>query len=623
MTGARAGNDGAVPAREPFRPAEFRPISDYALIGDCHSAALVSTTGSIDWCAFPRFDAGSCFGRLLDPDRGGFCSITPVRRFSASRRYVESTMVLETTLRSGGGEAIVLDCFTMRHGGARDPFRQILRVVDGTRGSLDLRVAVEPRFDYGDIAAWIRRLSEGRYAAVGGNDGLVFDGDIDLAPASRHALESRVTIRAGERLRLSITYMGPELIDESEPVTADEIDRRLDETLRWWRRWSKRSTAAGAHADPMQRSALVLKALQFAPTGAIVAAPTTSLPEAVGGDRNWDYRFSWVRDSAFTVRSLAQLGHDAEADGFRRFVERSAAGSADDLRIVYGVGGERRIGESTLDGLRGYRDSKPVRVGNDAVTQDQLDVFGHILDLAYSWHGRGHSPDDDYWRFLADLVDAACVRWRRPDRGIWEVRGRRRHFVHSKAMAWVALDCGVRLANECMRRASTRRWAKERDECRAAIESRGYDRRRGVFVRTFGSREMDASLLLLPQSGFIDWNDERMIRTVDVIREVLDDDGLLRRYESDDGQRGSEGAFLACSFWLAECLSRQGRAHEAHDVFDRATGTANDLGLFAEEFDTRRGEMAGNFPQGLTHLAHIAAAVALTEGADAHAARAV
>jgi GH15 family glucan-1,4-alpha-glucosidase len=371
----------------------------------------------------------------------------------------------------------------------------------------------------------------------------------------------------------------------------------------------------GPYAGEVLRSAIVLKALTFAPTGAIVAAPTTSLPEVPGGSRNWDYRYCWIRDSSLTVRSLAQVGHVAEANGLRRFVERSAAGSADDLRILYGVGGERRLQEMALDHLDGYRGAVPVRVGNDAATQRQLDVFGHVLDLAWSWHRRGHSPDDDYWRFLLDLVDAACDRWQEPDAGIWEVRGRQRHFVHSKVMAWMAMDRGVRLAKECLRRAPTRRWGAARAACRRAIEQDGYDHRRGVFVRSFGDRKMDASLLLIPTTGFVSWDDDRMVRTVDRIRLELEQDGLLRRYRQNDGLPGEESPFLACSFWLVECLARQGRADEARNVFDRAASTANDLGLFSEEYDTDTGEMLGNFPQGLTHLSHIAAALALGGGA--------
>jgi GH15 family glucan-1,4-alpha-glucosidase len=367
----------------------------------------------------------------------------------------------------------------------------------------------------------------------------------------------------------------------------------------------------GPHSSAVKRSAIVLKCLNNAPTGAIVAAPTTSLPEVAGGTRNWDYRYSWIRDSSFTVRALAELGAEAEADGFRRFIERSAAGSAEDLQIMYGVGGERRLVELELHHAEGYRGARPVRVGNAAANQTQLDAFGSLLDLAWRWHLRGRSPDNDYWRFLVELVDAAADRWREPDSGIWEVRGPPKHFVHSKAMCWSALDRGLTLARECSRKAPERRWRVARSQVRRAIETKGYDRKRGVFVRSFGSREVDASLLLLPAVDFVEYEDERMIRTVDLIRAKLMDKGLLRRYLSADGLKGDEGVFLSASFWLSECLARQGRADEAVEVFDRTVSTANDVGLYPEEFDMRTGEMLGNFPQGLTHLSHITAALAL------------
>ncbi|HYV01626.1 MAG TPA: glycoside hydrolase family 15 protein, partial [Actinomycetota bacterium] len=400
----------------------------------------------------------------------------------------------------------------------------------------------------------------------------------------------------------------------TEPPDLAELDRRLDETVKWWRRWSSRARLGGPFGEAAVRSAMVLKALTNAPTGAMVAAPTTSLPEVIAGPQNWGYRYSWVRDSTIAARSLAELGREEEADGFRRFVERTSAGHAEDVQVVFGVGGERRLTEFTLDELEGYRGSRPVRIGNAAATQVQLDVYGHLLDLAWRWHARGHSPDDDYWRFLVGLAEDAAHRWREPDRGIWEERGKPRHFVHSKVMCWVALDRGIRMARESGRRAPapTRTWARARDEIRAAVEGQGYDVRRGIFVRWFGGRDVDAALLLLPMVGFVDYDDDRMVRTTDAVMEKLDAGGLLRRYRASRTSP-AEGAFLACAFWLVECLARQGRVEQARDVFDQAIATGNDLGLFSEMYDLERGEMTGNFPQGLTHLSHIAAAVALTE----------
>jgi GH15 family glucan-1,4-alpha-glucosidase len=343
-----------------------------------------------------------------------------------------------------------------------------------------------------------------------------------------------------------------------------------------------------------------------------VAAPTTSLPEAIGGSRNWDYRYAWVRDSSFSSRAFAELGALEEADAFRAFIMRSAAGHAGDLQILYGVGGERRLRGDVVERLEGYRGSKPVAVGNDASEQMQLDAYGELVNLTWRWHRRGHSPSDDDWRFLVSLIDHAAERWSEPDCGIWEWPGEPDHFVHSKVLCWSALDRGIRLADECMRRAPTRRWKQARDEVRETIERRGYDSKRGVYVQAFGRTDMDAALLLLPTVEYVAWDDERMLRTVAAIREELGaGDGLLYRYRRDDGLEGDEGAFLCCSFWLAECLAEAGDLGEARTVFDQAVARSNDLGLFSEEIDPRTGELLGNFPQGLTHLAHIDAAAAL------------
>jgi GH15 family glucan-1,4-alpha-glucosidase len=502
----------------------------------------------------------------------------------------------------------------MTRGGRERPNNELLRVIEGVRGRMRLAIEVSPRFDYGQVRPWIRQEGIRLYSAIGGNDALLVWSDADIAPVGRHDLAATIDVRAGQRVRLSLRFVRPERLDD-HPASApspEQLDGRLDETVAWWWRWSSKGRMEGPHAPASLRSALVLKALTNALTGAIVAAPTTSLPEVMGGSRNWDYRFSWVRDSSFAVRSLAELGHDAEADGFRRFMERSAAGSAEDLQTLYGVGGERRLVELGLR-AEGYRRSRPVRVGNAAATQRQLDVYGHLLELAWRWHERGHSPDEDYWRFLVDLVEAAAAHWEEPDCGIWEMRGKPRHFVHSKVMCWVALDRGLRLARECGRRAPERRWRASRKAIVLAVERDGYDRRRGVFVQAFGGTQPDAALLLLPSVGFVAYDDERMIRTTDVIRSKLSVDGLLLRYRTRDSLPGQEGVFLACSFWLAECLARQRRLTDAREVFDRAATTANDLGLFSEEFGTGTGEMLGNFPQGLTHLSQIMAALAIRD----------
>jgi GH15 family glucan-1,4-alpha-glucosidase len=419
-------------------------------------------------------------------------------------------------------------------------------------------------------------------------------------------------------VRLSLTYVDPAELDAGEvPDVGDRsgIDRRVEETVEWWRQWSSLHKLSGPDADGAARSAMVLKGLSYAPTGAMAAAATTSLPEGRGarGARNWDYRFSWIRDSALAARSMARLGFEEEAGEFRRFIERSAAGNAKDLQIMYGLGGERRLQQEEIPQLEGYNGAGPVRVGNDAVSQTQLDAYGHLLEQSWRWYERGHEPDDDYWRFILELVDAAAEHWQEPDAGIWEWPGEPQHFVHSKVMCWVALDRGLLLAKHCLRKAPERRWKATRDEIRAAIEGHGYDDERGVFVQVFDEADLDAASLRFPTMDFIAYDDERMVRTTDAIAEELDFDGLLRRYTRDDGQGVEEGAFVACSFWLVECLARQERGQEARTVFDRAMTTANGLGLLSEQYDPGAREMLGNFPQCLSHLSHLEAAIALAE----------
>lgn len=593
----------------------YPPIADYAFIGDCESVALISFDGSIDWACCPRIDEGSCFGRLLDWEEGGYFSLGADGERAAHRAYVENTLVLATTFVTPDGECVVYDCFALSGESVPTPGRQLVRIVEGRRGVVPVRLAIEPRFDYGEIGAWLRQRGPRLWSGVGGNDGLLFWCDHDLELVDGCRLEAHVDVRGGDRLRVSMSAARPADLDRIAPVAPkpEDIDRCLDETIAWWQEWV--ASAAGKSADDgIVRSAVVLKALTSADTGAIAAAPTTSLPEVEGGERNWDYRYSWVRDAQFTVRSLVGLGCDAEADAFRRFVERTAAGTADGLQNVYGVGGERRLTEMELTHLEGYRRSSPVRIGNGAVGQVQLDVYGYVLELAWQWHERGAAPDDDYWRFLASLVDAACERWTQPDSGIWELRGEPRHLVHSKAMCWVAIDRGLRLADAGMRRAPMRRWREARDEIRAAVDTKGWSKKRQSFLRAFGDDELDASLLLLPSYGFVAYDDPRMVATTDAVWHELDDgSGLLLRYTCDDGLEGDEGAFVACTFWLAECLARQGRLLEAQRVFDRATAVSNDVGLFAEEYDSAADELRGNFPQGISHLSHVATALALAE----------
>ncbi len=594
----------------------YPPISDYAYVADCHSSALVSRSGSIDWCCMPRIDSGSCFGRILDWERGGYCRISPADPHKVSRSYIENTLILETTFQREDGEARLLDFFTMRKGGEHHPHQQILRILEGIRGEIRFEIDIVPRFDYGFIKPWIKRKDDHSFILIGGRDGLLLTFDFPLDMRDRHRLTGSCSVKPGERRHLSMLYRKPEDLDEGliSPPSVEEMDHRLDETLNWWQSWVGKGKIEIPYASYARRSAIVLKGLTNAPTGAIAAAATTSLPEIAGGKRNWDYRFTWIRDSTFTVQSFGKLGYVREADGFRRFVERTAAGSAEEIQILFGVGGERRLKEIEIDELEGYGGARPVRVGNAAESQIQLDVYGELLELARRWQEWGNEPDDDYWEFLLELVNQAANRWMDPDQGIWEMRGKPRHFVHSKAMCWVALNSGIQLAETLGRNGPVDQWKTARKEVMEAIEESGYDRDRGVFMQAFDSPEMDASLLLLPMVGFVDYRDDRMIRTTDAVQKDLGEAGLLRRYAAtNDGMDGKEGVFLAASFWLAECLARQGRSDEAHVVFKRALSTGNDLGLFSEEYDPEKREMLGNFPQALTHLSLISAAVAFKD----------
>ncbi|MGH8199924.1 MAG: glycoside hydrolase family 15 protein [Steroidobacteraceae bacterium] len=604
------------------RTGEYPPIADYALIGDCHSAALVSRQGSIDWCCLPRFDSDSCFGRLLDWHNGGYFQICPTGRFSSRREYLERSLVLVTTFRSASGEARLIDFFAMRSGGRQRPRREIVRIIEGVSGTMRLRVRFVPRLDFGEVKPWVRASHGGAHVAVGSNAGLAIFGDAPLHLGGDHDLEAVLEVHAKSRHHIGVQFLPPE---ESELRIGGEkevvqLEEHYDETLRWWRAWSAKIRCQDGHVPlgkasgtAIARSALVLKALCYAPTGAIIAAPTTSLPEESGGERNWDYRFCWLRDSIFTVHALGNLGLQAEAAGMRRFIQRTASGNASELQVLYAVDGKRRLPEIDLPNLDGWRGSRPVRIGNGAAEQFQADMYGLVMELSWRWSERGERPDDNYWSFLTAIVEVAIARRHLPDRGLWEVRSRPMHFVHSKVMCWAAVDGGIALAEKYELPAPLNRWRQELVGMRRDIEKRGYDRKRGVFVRSYGSTDLDAALLLLPAVDFVAWDDERMLRTTEAIRKHLSRSGLVQRYRAKDGLRGKEGVFLACTFWLAECLAHQRRHKEARQAFDRACRCANDLGLFAEEFEPRRGEMLGNFPQGLTHLSHVSAALALEE----------
>jgi GH15 family glucan-1,4-alpha-glucosidase len=595
-------------------------IADHAFLSDRRTTCLVARSGTVDWWCVPRIDSGSAFGALLDAERGGHMRLAPTAAAESSWTYVRDTLVLRTTFRTRRGEVETTDFLALGRDGTAVGGGHLVRIVKGVRGKVRMEVDIAPRFDYGEVRPWIRRDAIDRHSAIGGNDGLAIWSNVPLEAAGDHSLRATFTVTAGRQLGFSLRYLPPhDLEGDRTEVGAATLEALLDQTVRSWRR-SLRGAALPAHpadSEALRRSVLVLHGLRASATGAIAAAATTSLPETEGGSRNWDYRYSWIRDSTLAARALAEVGFDDAADAFRRFVQRSAAGHVDDLQIAYGVGGERRLNEFELD-LAGHRGSRPVRAGNAAAGQRQNDVLGELVLLAWRWHRRGHSPDDDTWRFVCDLADAAAARWDKPDAGIWELRDRPEQFVHSTVMCWAALDRALALADECLRRAPVRRWRRDRDRIARAVDRRGFDHRRGRFRRSLGSTEVDAALLLLPHTGFVAVDDERMVGTVDTIVADLSEDGLIRRYSADDGLPGREGTFLACTFWLAENLAGQGRVEEAAQAFERAAATANDLGLYSEEYDPRHRRMLGNFPQALTHLSHLAAAVAID---DAHSER--
>ncbi len=595
-------------------PINQPPISDYAYVGDCHSAALISRDGSIDWCCMPRVDSASFFSRLLDWEKGGYCQIAPTQAYQLSRNYMENTMVLLTHFKTDQGEARLYDFFPMRRGGKHDPYVQIIRIIEGVTGSVELEANVLPRFEYGTVRPWIRHYKKTAYVALGGSFGLLITGDVPLSLKNRHQLSGTVTVSTDERKYLAILCRRSEVLDgnEVEVPSIDELDCRLEETKQWWYDWVSQGNIQTPYKPQILRSALVLKSLINAPTGAMTAAATTSLPEAHGGNRNWDYRYSWIRDSYYSVNALAGLGFVQEANGFRRFIERSSQSSVEGLQILFGLSGERNLREYLVSELTGFQGAWPVRIGNAAEKQLQLDMYGELIELAWHWHKRGCSPDNDYWTFLLQVIEHVCDIWQEPDQGIWEMRCEPRQFVHSKVMCWVALDRGIKLASSLGHSIHLSKWQQTRDLIAQTIFEKGYDTERGVFIQAFGYPVMDSILLSLPILGFIDYHDERMIRTIAAVRQDLEEGGLLRRYAAQtDGLEGKEGVFLACSALLVICLSRLGQLQEAHEVFQRILAAGNDLYLFSEEYDPHRREMLGNFPQALTHLSLISAAIAI------------
>lgn len=588
------------------------PIADYALLSDCHSVALVSRSGSVDWCCMERIDNDSTFGRLLDWRGGGFWSLAPAGGgVTSTRNYAEDTLVLTTEFRTSSGSVRLHDFFAVFDPDEKQSPALLVRIVEGVSGDVELDFDCAPRFDYGAVIPRVLQRDARHYTAWGSNQGLLLYSNLPLHIANG-ALHAIFHVRAGERLHFSARFVAPELLDNPDLMqeSAAYLERCLADSLLHWREWSERLHPEYRGEPQLLRSALMLKALTFERTGAIAAAATTSLPEWIGGGRNWDYRYSWIRDSVFAVRALHQLGFTREADRFACFIQRSAGGEAEQLQTLFCVDGHRRSIEVQLTQLAGYRGSRPVRIGNAAAAQLQLDAYGELLELAWLRHQHGRDIAAD-WDFLADIVDVAARRWREPDYGIWEVRKEPQHFVFSKALCWVALHRGIQLAEACGLPAPLARWRQNCDAIRHEIETQGYDARHGRFRQAYDNDNADASLLLLPWFHFVAYDDPRMLRTTDYIAAQLDNGGLLRRYDADDGLRGPEGAFIPCTFWLVDCLARQGRIDAAQRYYAKASACANDLGIHSEEFDVGNNAMLGNFAQGLTHVSQIIAHLAL------------
>jgi GH15 family glucan-1,4-alpha-glucosidase len=583
-------------------------IADYALIGDCHSAALVGRDGSIDWACFPRFDSPALFCAILDARCGGSWSLNAADSSRATRAYVSDTNVLVTTFTTPTGVLEVTDCMPVERTDPGEPrgvkaHAAIMRRARCSAGEVEARVRLAPRFEYGAFLPRFRQTSPFTADVVGGADALYVHASRPVE-ATDTAVTASFRLRQGEEVWLDAVWRPsyePKMQSTDPAEHAREGARRLDATIAFWRAWLDRCWYEGVHRDVVHRSALALKAMTFAPSGAIVAAPTTSLPEGIGGARNWDYRYTWIRDATLTLTSLFVLGFREEADDFKFWLERTGAGRPEDLQIMYGIGGERALPELELLHLEGHRGSAPVRIGNGAVKQLQLDAYGQILEAAYLYARAGGELTETNWRFLAGLVDIVCQRWQKPDQGIWEIRDEPRHFTHSKANCWLALHRGVQLATATGFPCDTERWARERDRTRAFVLEQTAPA--GWFQQAAGYAVPDASTLLLPAIGFLPANDPRMVQTIEVVRRSLERDGLLFRYLAPDGLAGGEGAFLLCSFWLLDCLTHAGRLDEAEALLERLLGFANDLGLLSEEVDPATGEALGNFPQAFSHMA--------------------
>ncbi|HEX2196192.1 MAG TPA: glycoside hydrolase family 15 protein [Actinomycetota bacterium] len=584
-------------------------IEDYGFVGDTHTGCLVSREGSIDWYCTPRFDSAACFARLLGDDSNGFWSLQPRGDFRCSRRYLPGTLVLETTFETPSGTAQVIDFMPIR---GNEP--DLVRIVRTTKGRVELETRISPRFDYGRSVPWAR-ATRGGVEWIAGPDALLVASDAALAVREADAV-AELTLAEGDARSFVLGWF------PSHDVAAAPVDAAasLDSTRRWWLDWTARGDAS-FEDDAVTRSLITLKALTYAPTGGIVAAATTSLPEEIGGVRNWDYRFCWVRDATFTLYALMLAGYTEEAVRWRDWLLRATAGAPEQMQIMYGAAGERRLPEMELPWLRGFAGSAPVRVGNAASAQFQLDVYGELMDALHQTRRAGIHPSADAWRLQHELVTFLEGAWRKPDEGIWEVRGPRRHFTHSKVMAWVAFDRAVKAVERLGLDGPRDRWAGIRDEIHREVCDKGYNPAVGAFTQFYGSDLLDASLLMVPLVGFLPASDPRVVSTARAVRERLCVEGFVRRYSAEatedvDGVPGDEATFIPCTLWLADNLAMMGERAQAQRLYEQVTGIANDLGLLSEEYDPVEGRLLGNFPQAFSHVGVVNTArnLALSEG---------
>lgn len=584
------------------------PIESYALIGDCESAALVSRDGSIDWLCWPRFDSGALFAALLGDRHNGQWSLAPSDKAVCKRRYRDRTLILDTEFETTAGQAVVTDFMPLK----TQSNNHLVRIVRGVRGQVRMRLAIAFRFDYGSIVPWVTKGATGHeIKAVAGPDMALLRADVPLV-AEGLCHFSEFSVAEGECVSFVLSF-GSSFSAPPKPVDPECALRR---TERAWRDWCENYKESGQYADQVLRSLITLKALTYKPTGGLVAAPTTSLPEVIGGERNWDYRYCWLRDTTFTLLALLNSGFTQEAIAWQQWLQRAVAGEPASVQIMYGLGGERRLPEWEVPWLAGYEASSPVRIGNAAAGQLQLDIYGEVMDALYHAQLRGLTAPGSSWDLQCKLVEHLEAIWQQPDEGIWEVRGGRRHFTHSKVLEWVAFDRAVRSMETFGLEGPIDRWRALRDRIHRLVLEHGYDSERGAFVQSFGSKTLDASALLIPLVGFLPATDPRVLSTIAAIERELMSDGLIRRYDSHsgaDGLRGDEGAFLACSFWFADNLVLTGQREKAKAMFERLLALGNDVGLFAEEYDTRAGRMLGNFPQAFSHVALINTAHNLDE----------